>query len=326
MRAVVLRGGVDIGQAELVQQQRVERPLERADADEAAIGAAVDVVERRIVERARRGAIELAAGAHPLRDRAEHAQHVDDRRVDDTAATAGARVEQCADDAESEAERAGCVANDRRRHDRPFAAVCRERQQPAQRHIVQVVAGRLRQRPALPPAGDAAVDQPRVARRAVGRAEAQALHRTGPQAFDQGVASVDQAQRLRCVGAVFQVERQDILAAAQRAVRGAAELFVDGAGLRPGDDGDRGAHVGQHPASQRARADALEFEDPHPRQRRRHASAAAEGVGFFVRQLVVGVVALVLAQQVGGDLDERQIGGARPGIRVTARQSHGETR
>ena len=125
-------------------------------------------------------------------------------------------------------KRAGGVADHGRRHDGPLAAVCRQRQQSRQRDVVQVVPGRLRQRPALAPAGHAAVDQPRVARGAVGRPEAQALHHAGAVAFDQRVGGGDERHRLGDRGGLLQIEQHDGLAAAQRVVARAAEPFVHG--------------------------------------------------------------------------------------------------
>src|SRR4029077_8542933 len=51
--AVVLLLRVDVRKSELIKQHRVKLRLERANGDILSIGASVDVVERRVVKRAR---------------------------------------------------------------------------------------------------------------------------------------------------------------------------------------------------------------------------------------------------------------------------------
>jgi hypothetical protein len=53
------------------------------------------------------------------------------------------------------------------------------------------VAGRLRQRPVLTPAGHPAVGEARVRGEAVIRPEPKALGDAGPEAFDQRVCAAD---------------------------------------------------------------------------------------------------------------------------------------
>src|SRR5271166_3022963 len=50
---LVLRLRIDAGKSELVEEQRVELRLERADRHVAAIGAEIGVVERRVMKNAR---------------------------------------------------------------------------------------------------------------------------------------------------------------------------------------------------------------------------------------------------------------------------------
>ena len=109
--------------------------------------------------------------------------------VDDAALAGPAGGENAADDAEGEPERAAGVAEHGRRHDRRGARALRQRQRAGQREIVEVVAGGLRQRPVLSPAGHAAVDEARVALGAVGGPEAEPLHHARPVALDQRVGA-----------------------------------------------------------------------------------------------------------------------------------------
>jgi len=74
------------------------------------------------------------------------------------------------------------------------------------------VAGGLRQRALLAPAGHAAVDEARVAlERDVGP-EAKALHHLRAEAFDQHVGGGDQVERLREMAGVLEVELDDLAA------------------------------------------------------------------------------------------------------------------
>src|SRR5262245_50372190 len=78
---IILRGRVHISKTELVQQQLVELRLQRAQGNEAAVGATIDIIEWRVVERAGGRSIQLPAGTYPLRDAAEHRQYINDRAV-----------------------------------------------------------------------------------------------------------------------------------------------------------------------------------------------------------------------------------------------------
>ena len=73
--------------------------------------------------------------------------------------------------------------------------------------------GRVRQRPVLPPAGYPAVDEPRVAGEAIVGPEAESLGHTRPEALDQRVGVLDEAQCERLSVRALQVERQGQAAA-----------------------------------------------------------------------------------------------------------------
>src|SRR3970040_1739326 len=83
---------------------------------------------------------------------------------------------------------------------------------PASAVLLMSCAAR-RERPILPPAGHAAVDEARVAGERRIRAEAEALHHAGPEALDEHIGARDELPA-GCVRARrFQVERDRALAA-----------------------------------------------------------------------------------------------------------------
>ena len=63
--------------------------------------------------------------------------------------------------------------------------------------------GRLRQRPVLTPAGDAAVDEAGVAREAIVGAEPEPLGDARPEPLDQRVGALDEAPRQRLPAGAF---------------------------------------------------------------------------------------------------------------------------
>ncbi|MNR26924.1 hypothetical protein D3C85_1441670 [compost metagenome] len=136
------------------------------------------------------------------------------------------------------------------------------------------MTGRLGQRSGLPPTSHAAIDQARVARRAVGGAESQPLHHPGPVALDQCISASHQRQRFRQPRRVLQVERHDGLAAPQRTVLVAAKLRRHGHLLPARNDDDLRPHVGQHPARQRAGANPFKLNDANSVQRQGHAAGS----------------------------------------------------
>ena len=119
----------------------------------------------------------------------------------------------------------------------------------------------LRQRPVLPPAGHPAIDEPRIAFRAIGWAEAEPLHHAGPVALDQRVGLFDQRHRLLDRLGPLEVEDYDPLAASQRQIRVRKVQVVEPRFVRAHDRDHFRALVSQHAAGERPRADALELDD-----------------------------------------------------------------
>src|SRR3546814_8946579 len=79
-------------------------------------------------------------------------------------------------------------------------------QSAAEREVVEVVAGCLRERTVTTPAGDAAVDQLRIACQAFIGTDAKPFHHAGTEALDQHVGLFDQAEELGATGWRFQVD------------------------------------------------------------------------------------------------------------------------
>ena len=131
------------------------------------------------------------------------------------------------------------------------------------------MAGGLRQRAFLAPAGHAAIDQARIARLHHVGPEPEPLHHAGPKAFDQRIGIGQQVEHLRHRGLVLEVELDDLASAPRH------RLHV----LLGADAIERHhlrAHVGQHHAGKGTGADAGEFDDAETCQR-----AGGAGGGFW---------------------------------------------
>ena len=120
------------------------------------------------------------------------------------------------------------------------------------------------------------IDQPRIAREHDVGAEAEPLHHAGTKAFDQRVGAGEQVEHLRDRGLVLQIELDDLAAAHRHRLQVLARADAI-------ERHDLGAHVGQHHAGERARADAGEFDDAETGER---AGGAGSGLGgWFVEHL-----------------------------------------
>ena len=131
----------------------------------------------------------------------------------------------------------------------------------------------LRQRTVLPPAGHAAVDEPRIAPRAFGGAEAKALHDPRPIALDQRVSRLDQAQRLLDRFRALEIEGDHPFSPPKGLVGERALRTADGRLVGADDRDNLGAEVGEHAAGERPWADALELDDVQARKRTNHCRA-----------------------------------------------------
>src|SRR5580693_3541961 len=258
--AVVLRLRVDVRKAELIEQHRVELRLERANGNKLSVGAGVDVVERRVVERARARRVEHSDGAGGKRDAAEARSDIDDRTIDHATLAAAPGGKDGSDYAEGEAEGAASVAKNCRRDARRLTVAGGERQDSAERKIVEVVARDLREWTVLPPASHAAIDQSRIALGAFRGSEPKTLHNAWPIALDQHVGRLYQRQRFLGLFGTLQIKGDNPFSPpqgtfGQRAVRIAKLGFV-----RAYDRDNLGAEIGEHAAGERTWADPLELD------------------------------------------------------------------
>ena len=78
-------------------------------------------------------------------------------------------------------------------------------QRAGQSDVVEIMSGGLRQGTFLSPAGDAAINEARVAPRAVVGPKAQSLGDAGPEAFDQGIGLFDKPQHQPRAFRVFEI-------------------------------------------------------------------------------------------------------------------------
>ena len=193
--ARVLAQRIDLIQAQSAQQFGIKLRLDRAQADRLAIGTGKNLVEGRTVEEEILGRVVLPItdAAHLVHQPRQGRYAVDHRRVDHLTQTRAARFMDCAHQPEEQKHRAAAhIANQRRRQHRQLTRPAGGRERAGQRHIVDVMSGRLRQWAGLAPTGDAAENQFRVAGGHGGGAETQALHHAGAKAFDQGVSRFKQ--------------------------------------------------------------------------------------------------------------------------------------
>jgi hypothetical protein len=255
-----------IKRASQFQQLGVELRLDGADREEFAIAAGIGVVERRTAVEHVRFPVVIPGteGAQAVHHGAQQGRTVGHGGVHHLALAGVAGFECGADDAEGEHHGAAAeVADQVQRRGRRGIGAAHGVQHAGQGDVVQVVAGGLRQRAVLAPAGDAAKDQFGVARQAGVRAEAEALHDAGAEAFDQDVGLFGQLQHDLARLGVLQVERERAAAAGHDVeLRAEHGERVGGAGLGLAVDADDlGAHVGQHHGGEGTWADADHFDD-----------------------------------------------------------------
>jgi len=181
-------------------------------------------------------------------------------------------VEDAGEDAQRQVERAAAeVADQRRRRQRCLARLSRVPERPREGDVVEIVAGALRQRPVLPPAGHAAINESGLAGQAGLRPEPEPFHDARPHAFDQRIATFDHAQHQFGSARRLEVDADRLFAAIEDRLPAQAQ----GSGLSGSLDEDHlGAHIGEQHARERTGADAGDFENADAGQRaalrRRH--------------------------------------------------------
>src|SRR2546422_99540 len=163
-RAVVLRG--DFANLQFGKQLLEKLVLDGADGNVFAILGLVDVVPGRAgVEDIARSLLRPVIGGKETREhRGKQRCALDHRGVDHLTAPRALRFEQRAGDAEAEQHAAAAeVAHQVERRHRRLAFASESVQHAGEGDVVDVVAGARRERPALAPAGHAAVNQARGA-------------------------------------------------------------------------------------------------------------------------------------------------------------------
>ncbi len=258
---------VRVGDAGLLQEQGVELGFDGADGNVLAVGTAVGVVEVG-------AAIEQVAAAflRPVAHGLEGVHHghqqgraVGHGGIDHLAFAGGACFEGCGEDADHQQHGAtATVGNQVERHHRLAAGLADGVQRAGQGQVVDVMPSRVGQRAGLAPAGHAAVDETRVGGEAIVRAEAEAFHHAGAEAFDQHVGAGCQLFGGGEAFGLLQVEADDPPAAVED-----VDLRVEEFRCRFGarrqlalDAHDLGAQVGEDHAAHRGRAEGGEFNDP----------------------------------------------------------------
>ncbi len=251
---VVLVGQLLAVEAEPGQQRGVELRLERPDGHVPAVRAGVGVVERGVpVEQvllAPVGPPALPAQAPHQLDEQRGAVH--HRRVDDLALPGALCLPERGQHADDEQHRAAAVVADQvqRRH-RALPGPADRVQRAGERDVVDVVSGAGGERPVLPPSGHPAVDQARVARVAVGGADAEPFGDARAVALQQHVGLLDEAQHRLPARRVLEVGGHPAPAAQRRVRRRLAEL--QSAGVGPRGRRRRRGRPGSSPHAARAR-------------------------------------------------------------------------
>ena len=191
---------------------------------------------------------------------------IDHAHVHHLALAALARLEDRGHDAEGEVERAAAIVADQvERRGRLVLAADRV-ERARQRDVVDVVAGRFGERARAAEPGHPRIDQSRIARHAVVRAEAELLGHARPVGLDQNVRLLDQPQhRLDAVG-ILQIDRHRGPRSGRQVVLSAAWHAETRVG-RAVDLDHVGAQVGQQHRGERPGADARELNHLEAHQR-----------------------------------------------------------
>ena len=251
-----------------LEQLAVELGLDGRHGDVFAIGAFVDLVEvrTRVEQVGAALAGEHACGVQSQCHRHQRGHAVHHGGIDHLSPAGAARLQDAGQQSEGQIHRAArVVAQDVERHGGRQSLAAHGIQRAGDGDVVQVVPGHLRQRALLPPAGHAAIDQPRVARQARVGTEAQALHHPRAKAFDQRIGLIDQFEHHLHRGRVLQIHT-DGLAVAQPQVEAHRPRRAQARRLPAIHPDDVGAQVGQEHGGQRTRADAGDLHDLDARQ------------------------------------------------------------
>ena len=178
-----------------------------------------------------------------------------------TLAAARALVQRC-DDAEGQQHPTAAKVANKIERGRWLAAFGADGVQcTGQRDVVDVVSRRVRDGAELAPARHAAVHQPWVAGQTYIWSETQALHHAGTKTFNKHISALDEFEHRFHAVRMFQIHR-DTFAPPRQHV--GARRPTDG--CRTINANDLRAHVRQHHSAERARPDALQFNNLQTRE------------------------------------------------------------
>ncbi|MNS96808.1 hypothetical protein D3C72_1311230 [compost metagenome] len=248
------------GQPQRLYQQGVELRLDGAHGDELAIRAAIGGVEvRAVVEVAPTLAVDIALGLGPQQQLQHVRRAIDDGGIDHRADARAPRAQDAGQQAHGEVQGPAAhvpghgESGRGRRVGRPVVI-----ERAGQRGVVVVMAGHLRHRPGLAPAGHPAIDQPGIARHAHLRPEPQPLHDAGPHAFDQRVGVRNQVEHEITPRRRLQIGHDRALAPVDQLARLPRRAIA-----RPLHGNHIGAEVGQMHRTERPGAEPADLHDPH---------------------------------------------------------------
>ena len=257
---VVLLAELVLGKPRLVLEQGIKLRLDGADSDILAVGAFVGVVKMR-------GAVEQIGFApigipQPGGVQGVHHPHqlrraIDHGRIDNLPLTGTGGLQQRGENAVDQQHGAAPeVADEIERRQGAAAALAVGEQRPAERDVVDIVAGRACQRTVLPPAGHAREHQTRIALPTRLRADTELFAHTGAIGIDQHIGVFEHAQQGLYAAGLFQIQDHGLFAAATdpgQRWRGVAGGAIDANQFR--------ALVGKQHAGHGRRADTGQFND-----------------------------------------------------------------
>jgi hypothetical protein len=269
LRAVVLRAGEALFQRQEPRKLGEELRLQAGHGDVTAIRRLVGVVEGRAgIEQVRTAPLLPESRRHPAEiGGGEHGRPVDHGGVDDLALAGAPALEQRRQYAgDQEHGPAAIVGHQIERRHRFFALPPDGGEHPGIGQIGEVVAGARGKRPVLPEARHAAVDEGRIARQNRFRTGAEPLHHARPEAFDQHIRIVEQAQEQFHALGPLEVELEDV-AAVPVEIEFRPHVEEAPARREALDAQHRGTHFRKHQAGERHRPEPRHLDHLQPGKR-----------------------------------------------------------
>ena len=267
---VELRGEVLAFESAYPQPLGVELRLKAPDGKPLAVGRAVGVVERRTgVEQVDAGFLAPHADRrHGVEERHEQRSTIDHRGVHDLALTRALGVPERGEHSHQQEHRpAAVVAHEVEWRGRRLVATGDVREHAGDGDVVEVMAGGARPGSVLAPSRHAPVDERRPPCEAGLGREAESLHDTGSEAFDEHVRLGDEVED-EIASRVLAYVDDDSGAPAARDVAHRITQREPGPGRLDADA--LGAEVGEHHGREGRRADARHLDEAHAGERPAH--------------------------------------------------------